>query len=99
MTTVSLLDGLRKKAPGYYNAGGVQTITHDVTNFTGIIVFYASLEQDPDPLVGTDWAEVGRRQFANETGQAGIVLTGNYTWLRADINNDSGTLTALDLTY
>jgi hypothetical protein len=99
MTTESLLSGARVQAPGFYNAGSVQTVSVEVAEFTGSIRIYASLDADPQTSQGSDWTMVGEYEYTNVTNTQAYTITGNYTWFWADINNDSGNVTAVDLNY
>lgn len=84
----------------YYNGqGSIQTVTIQVTGFTGIIRLQASLDDNP---VQAEWFDV--YTYGDISSQITeihpVSLTGNYVWMRAEITDfESGTINSITITY
>jgi hypothetical protein len=97
------------KAVNYYRGqGAVETVWFNLENFQGQITIEANLDQDPgDSTIDTpyqrlNWFAVGSfgDLSSTVTDYYPLVLTGNYTWLRARVQGfDNGTIRAITLVY
>ena len=94
-------NGDRQQAANYYGGfGGLQTIAYYLTNFEGKIHIEASL--DTDPITDSDWFLVNEFDTASAqvTENFARNITGNFTWMRANVEDFSqGTITKLMLSY
>jgi hypothetical protein len=88
--------GTAVKAADYYRGrGGIQTVNFNVTGFDGIIVIEATLDTDPDSA-----AWFNTLNFNDTTVQRSESIVGNFTWIRARVQNfDSGTINSVTVTY
>lgn len=96
------------KAANYYKGHGfIQTIWFNVTDFSGIITIQATLDRDPGNVNDTAYATSSSWFTVTEFGDSSIItdyrpiaVPGNFTWLRARIQNfDSGTINRVHVTY
>jgi len=88
--------GTAVKGSDYYQRrGGVQTIGFNTTGFVGRIVIEATLDSDPETA---GWFDV--LDFTAATAQRSESVVGNFTWIRARVENFSaGTITSVTVTY
>jgi hypothetical protein len=84
------------KAADYYRGrGGIQTFNFNVSGFDERIVIEATLDMDPDSAA---WFDV--LDFDDVSVQRSESVVGNFTWLRARIQNfDSGIINSITVTY
>lgn len=91
---------LPTKAAGYYQGyGSIQTVTISVTGFVGVIKIQASLNDDIPEALFFDL-----NQFSNgvavETGTFPITITGNFVWMKCEIQDFSaGTINSITVSY
>jgi len=79
----------------YHGRGGVQTIGFDVDQFAGQIVIEATLDSDPD---SAGWFDA--LDFVDSTVQRSVSVIGNFTWVRARVQNFSaGTINTITVNY
>jgi len=88
----SSLDWISNAVPAasYYGGqGSLQTITYQLQDFTGNIFISATLN---DSQISAPWFEVANVIYGNttETGTIPVNVIGNFTWLRAEIQDFAG---------
>ena len=88
------------KGVGYYRGqGSIQTVYQRITDFQGVIVLQATLDQNWETA---NWVDVNTFDcsVAPITTYQPATLTGNYTWLRAKITDFSaGTINSITVVY
>ena len=96
------------KAANYYKGHGfIQTVWFNVTDFIGVITIQATLDRSPGEVNDTTYATSSSWFTVTEFGDSSIitdyrpiVVPGNFTWLRARIQNfDSGQINRVHVTY
>jgi hypothetical protein len=79
--------------PGYYRQNDTErTASYDFTNFTGTVKIQASLELQPG---NSDWFDVDSTVYTASsavTTTENYSFTGNFIWIRAAYNLQSGTI-------
>lgn len=94
-------NGVQQVAANYYGGiGGLQTVAFYLLNFQGDIKIQATL--DTDPIDDANWFDV--YQFGSNSAPTSenfsVNITGNYTWLRARVEDfAAGTITKLTASY
>jgi hypothetical protein len=87
-------------AANYYGGqGSLQTIIYRLQDFVGTIRIEATLN---DSQESAPWFEVATYGDGStvETGTIPVNITGNFTWLRAEITNfSSGTIQSITASY
>ena len=87
-------------AANYYGGqGSLQTIIYQLQDFVGTIRIEATLN---DSQESAPWFEVATYGDGStvETGTIPVNITGNFTWLRAEITNFSGgTIQSITASY
>ena len=94
-------DGDRQKAVAYYRSRrSTQSVRFQLSGFIGRIIIQGTLDSDPQ---GVDqWFDVYEYGDGSsmETGDFSQSLIGNFTWLRARVEEfTGGTITSVTLTY
>jgi hypothetical protein len=94
--------GNRQQAANYYGGfGGLQTVAFFLNQFQGKIRIQASL--DTNPTTDSHWFDcyqVEATQAAPATENFSINITGNFTWLRANVENfEAGNIEKVMLSY
>jgi hypothetical protein len=93
--------GDRQQAANYYGGfGGLQTVAFYLSSFNGVIKIEASL--DTDPTADSQYFKVYEYDTASSsiTNNFSTNITGNFTWIRARIENfDGGTIEKIMLSY
>jgi hypothetical protein len=88
------------RAADYYQGqGSIQTVIIQVAGFNGRIRLQATLNTDPAVAA---WSEVYDydQRIGTITDYHPVTLTGNYTWIRAEITGfESGTINQITITY
>lgn len=92
--------GEKQPAAAYYVSGNsLQTISWNMTNFTGRLVFQASLVDSPSSN-DSDWFTVHILYCDKMTQTSFANLQGNYVWIRAKIvDMSSGVIQHVKLSY
>jgi hypothetical protein len=87
-------------AANYYGGyGSIQTIRYELSGFVGIITIEATLNDLPDQAQWVDISERGDGS-TSDTGVTTSTVTGNFTWLRARVENfDGGTINSVTVAY
>jgi hypothetical protein len=87
-------------AANYYGGqGSLQTIIYRLQGFVGTIRIEATLN---DSQISAPWFEVATYGDGStvETGTIPVNITGNFTWLRAQIIGfDAGTIQSISVNY
>jgi hypothetical protein len=85
-------------AANYYGGqGSLQTITYNTANCTGIITMQATLN---DLTEQAHWFDIDSLTCSNTSGITSVTVTGNFVWLRAQIENfAAGNITAINVAY
>lgn len=88
------------RAVNYYaGQGSIQTVTIQVTDFTGTIKLQTSLNDNPESAHWFDVYEYNNT-IGTITDYHPVTLTGNYVWIRAEIVGfESGTINGITITY
>lgn len=96
----TIINGEKQSAASYYlSSKSVQTVTWNITNFTGHIVVQASLVTDPSASE-SNWFTIHTVSGTNSTQNSFVNLTGNYVWIRVKITDfRSGTIQNIKLSY
>jgi len=82
----------------YYGQGSLQTLTANVTNFTGNINFQASLNDPLSEALFFDTVNTGN--LSNVTDVLSYTVTGNFVWMIAEIKDfASGNINSITITY
>ena len=93
--------GVRQQAANYYGGfGGLQTIAFFLNGFQGRIRIEATL--DSDPTLDAEWFKVYEKDCVSTaaTENFSTNITGNFTWIRANVELFSaGTITKVDMSY
>lgn len=96
--------GDRQPAANYYlSTGSLQTVTYRFNDFVGVVNIQATL--DSDPTADSEWFTVltigdGTTPIAAGSGNSSQSITGNFTWLRANVTDFSaGEITTFSLSY
>lgn len=93
--------GEDQQAANYYGGfGGLQTVAFFLNGFQGKIKIQASLEFAP--ATDSEWFKVYEfdSNSSPTTNNFSTNITGNFTWLRANVENFSnGTITKVMLSY
>ena len=93
--------GEDQQAANYYGGfGGLQTVAFFLNNFQGKIKIEATL--DSAPALDADWFKVYEFDSTSSatTNNFSTNITGNFTWMRANVEDFSqGTITKLMLSY
>lgn len=92
--------GERQKAAAYYGGfGDLQTIAIYLNGFQGLIKIEATL--DSDPVQDSAWFRVYEfNSITTTTNNFSTNITGNYTWIRANIEQFSaGTIARIMISY
>jgi hypothetical protein len=86
-------------AAGFYQGqGSVQTMTVNVTNFTGSVTIQATLNSDSKSAAWFDIDSYGPVSDASEIHSASVI--GNFVWIRALVQGfESGTINSVILSY
>lgn len=97
------------KAANYYKGHGfIQTVWFNLENFQGTIIIQATLDRSPGAVTDEDfdtspgWFDVARYGDDSTiiTDYHPITVPGNFTWLRAEIQNfNFGTIIRVNVTY
>lgn len=110
MSTETLsLTGEQLKAAGYHNINsGIQTFEFNFSNWSGTLEIQGTLAVDPTEL---DWFTLNLTNPANNNSIAFdgdstdydssvfANCVGNFVWIRAVINTDSGTVNYIRYNY
>jgi hypothetical protein len=64
---------------------GSQTFTFYLSNYTGTINIYGSLNQNPDPTNPADFFIVAQPYYVNQNGPQQLTVNGNYIWMQVQI--------------
>ena len=88
------------KGVGYYRGqGSIQTVYQRITGFVGTITLQATLDQNWETAKWVDVNTLGDGS-SEISGVYPTTLTGNYTWLRARINDFSaGQIDSITVVY
>lgn len=93
--------GDAQQAANYYGGfGGLQTIAFFLSNFRGRIKIEATLESAPD--ADSDWFKINEFDSISSatTNNFAANITGNFTWIRANVELFSGgTINQVTLSY
>lgn len=93
--------GVDQQAANYYGGfGGLQTVAFYLNGFQGRIKIEATL--DFAPALDADWFKVYEFDSTSSatTNNFSTNITGNFTWIRANVEEFSaGTITKLMLSY
>lgn len=93
--------GPDQQAANYYGGfGGLQTVAFFLNGFEGLIKIEASL--DAEPVLDSQWFHVYEfdSTSAATTQNFSTNITGNFTWIRANVENfTAGTITKVMLSY
>jgi len=88
------------KGVGYYRGqGSIQTVYQRITGFEGVITLQATLDQNWETA---NWVDVNIFGDSSTivSGVYPVTLTGNYTWLRAQITDFSaGQIDSITVVY
>lgn len=101
-STVETVTGAMFKGDGYYGrSDGLHTIQYTLTGFVGTISMQATLAVEP---TDNDWFEVYSQSFTpiNDEGETGSHIenfTGNYVWVRANVEYTDGTVNSIILNH
>lgn len=94
-------NGDDQQAANYYGGfGGMQTVAFFLLNFQGHIKIQATLESTP--VAESDWFLISDYDTTSSiiTDNFSRNITGNFTWIRAKVENfEAGTITKLTLSY
>jgi hypothetical protein len=83
-------------AANYYRGRGpLQTVTYDFEGFVGDIIVEATLDADPVEAVWVPVDRIGADASTQFTGRYSTNLTGNYTWLRVQVEDFSDNIIQL----
>lgn len=108
-TTLITLDGTKNKGASYHNINsGVQTFEFNFVNWSGTLKIQGTLLLDP---VESDWFDIAIR--AADTNLPVVfdrdstdydstiiaVAKGNFVWVRAVIDTDSGSVSSILYNY
>jgi hypothetical protein len=87
-------------AANYYGGNGsIQTLFYNLTGFLGKITVQASLNDLSDQALWFDISERGDG-ITPDTGLTASTVTGNFTWLRAKVEEfDGGTINYVNASY
>lgn len=88
------------KGVGYYRGqGSIQTVYQRITDFQGVIVIQATLDQNWETAKWVDVNTFGDRSSV-VSGVYPVSLTGNYTWLRVRVLDFSaGQIDSITVVY
>lgn len=93
--------GVDQPAANYYGGfGGLQTVAFYLNGFQGRIKIEATLESAPS--TDSAWFKVNEfdSDSAPTTDNFSRNITGNFTWIRANVENfQAGTITQITLSY
>lgn len=88
------------KGVGYYRGqGSIQTVYQRFTDFEGVVVIQATLDQNWETA---QWVDVNTIDSTGSptSGVYPVSLTGNYTWLRAHVVDFSaGQIDSITVVY
>lgn len=93
-----------EKGTGYYGiSSGLHTVTYSVSNtFVGTVTMQATLASTP---TDGDWFDVDNTkmtrvyQLTNSTSTVATTFTGNFTWVRANVDIGQGTLLGINYNF
>ena len=90
------------KADGYYgNADGLHTVAYICSSdFVGTIKMQGSLATNPDNA--TDWFDIDNTTVGDDstvTATSYVNFTGNFVWVRASANVETGSVTKILLNF
>lgn len=78
-----VLLGERQPAASYYLGNkDLQTVSWNLTTFTGYLTIQASLMDNPSNTSDSDWVTVATVALDNETRSGFQNINGNFVWLR-----------------
>jgi hypothetical protein len=87
-------------AANYYNGlGNIQTLFYDLDGFVGVITVQATLNEVSS---AAQWFDISERGdgITPDTGYTSSTVTGNFAWLRAQVEGfDGGTITEVKAVY
>jgi hypothetical protein len=87
-------------AANYYNGlGNIQTLFYDLDGFVGVITVQATLNEVSS---AAQWFDISERGdgITPDTGYTSSTVTGNFVWLRAQVEGfDGGTITEVKAVY
>jgi hypothetical protein len=86
-------------AANYYAGNGsIQTLFYNLASFVGTITIEATLNDLPEQA---QWFDISERGDSTvDTGLTASTVTGNFSWLRARVDNfDAGIITAVYAVY
>jgi hypothetical protein len=88
--------GPRRKGAGYNKRQfPVHTLDYDLDNFVGIIKLQATLQLDPAEV---DWFDIDDTTISNDSSQV-TSFVGNFVWIRAAYNLQSGVIQSVNYNY
>jgi hypothetical protein len=96
-STTETVVGDAFKGDGYYGrSDGLHTVQYSFDGFTGTVNIQATLSVDPQD---TDWFTVHTYTAAQETASKITSFTGNYVWIRANVEFTDGTINSIVLNH
>jgi len=94
-STDQSVTGEKYKGDGYYGrSDGLHTVQYTYSDLVGTITIQATLATDP---ASEDWFDVHSYTAATETGSKIANFTGNYVWVRANLEYTAGTVDSINL--
>ena len=89
--------GEKFKGDGYYGrSDGFHSVQYTYTNLTGTISIQGTLAVDP---VDSDWFDVHVYTATTETSSKIANFTGNYVWIRANLDYTNGDVNSITLNH
>lgn len=91
--------GERSKGPGYHRKdNALQTSIFDFSDFTGTVKLQATLALDP---TNSDWFDIDSTEFVGDQSNSTQLFNfyGNFVWIRAAYNVQSGSINEIRYNY
>jgi hypothetical protein len=91
--------GEKSKGAGYHKGNsGLHTVVYNLDNFTGTIKLQGTLELYPGE---GDWFDIDGTNLEGVIGTSleTVNFTGNFVWIRAAYNLQTGTITEIRYNY
>ena len=80
-----MISGDKQPAASYYLGNkDLQTVTWNLTTFTGVIMIQASLAENPSDI-NDDWFTVANIVGSDTTQVSYQNINGNFVWIRANV--------------
>lgn len=96
----SIVGQKQAAASFYFGNKDLQTLTWNLTTFTGLITIQASLAENPSTVVDDDWFTIKTIVGSNTTQTSFDNLSGNFVWLRATVSGfNTGTIQHIKVSY